>query len=91
MTGRIYIRKNLWATGSQQRLARVTIRAVPTQPGVLEIGDIGLLCHARLVLTGANGYRLHEELVIAGGRPASVKSTAPVFTPDASACAARVG
>ena len=32
-----------------------------------------------------------SKLVIAGGRPASVKATAPVFTPDASACAARVG
>jgi hypothetical protein len=41
---------------------------VPARPGVLEAADIGVVCHARLVITGADGHRLHEELVVAGGR-----------------------
>ena len=45
-----------------------TARPVPPLPEVLESGDVGVLCHARLVITGADGHRLHEELVVAGGR-----------------------
>jgi hypothetical protein len=41
---------------------------VPPLDGVLESGDLGVVCHARLVITGADGHRLHEELVLAGGR-----------------------
>ena len=62
------LRAEVWATGSDRKLARVTVRSVPPWPGTLDSGDIGLVCHARLVLTGAGGHRLHEELVIAGGR-----------------------
>ena len=62
------LRAEVWATGADRKLARVAVWVVAPQPGVLESGDIGLLCHARLVLTGAGGHRLHEELVIAGGR-----------------------
>jgi superfamily II DNA or RNA helicase len=62
------LRAEVWATGQRQNLARVTARTVPPMPDVLEVGDTGLICHARLVITGADGHRLHEELVVAGGR-----------------------
>jgi superfamily II DNA or RNA helicase len=62
------LRSEVWGTGNAGRLARVTARHVPPLPDVLEIGDVGVVCHARLVITGADGHRLHEELVLAGGR-----------------------
>jgi len=62
------LRAEVWATGGNGGLARVTARPVPPLPEVLESGDVGVLCHARLVITGADGHRLHEELVVAGGR-----------------------
>jgi superfamily II DNA or RNA helicase len=62
------LRAEVWSTGQQRSLSRVTARTVPTLGGVLDDGDIGVVCHARLVITGADGHRLHEELVVAGGR-----------------------
>jgi len=62
------LRAEVWATGSSAGLARVTARTVAPLSEVLEIGDVGVVCHARLVITGADGHRLHEELVVAGGR-----------------------
>jgi superfamily II DNA or RNA helicase len=62
------LRAEVWATGESRNLARVTARTVPAQPGVLEAGEIAVVCHARLVITGTDGHRLHEELVVAGGR-----------------------
>src|SRR5690606_14080631 len=62
------LRAEVWATGHHQNLARTTVRTAAPLPGVLDPGDIGLVCHARLVITGADGHRLHEELVVAGGR-----------------------
>jgi superfamily II DNA or RNA helicase len=62
------LRAEVWATGGQRNLARVTARTVAQLPGVLEVPDAGVVCHARLVITGADGHRLHEELVVAGGR-----------------------
>ncbi|MDP9389480.1 MAG: DISARM system SNF2-like helicase DrmD [Actinomycetota bacterium] len=62
------LRAEVWALGPRQSLARVTARTVPPMGEVLEVGDIGVVCHARLVITGADGHRLHEELVVAGGR-----------------------
>lgn len=62
------LRAEVWASGNGGGLARVTARTV-TQPGeALDAGDVGVVCHARLVITGADGHRLHEELVVAGGR-----------------------
>ncbi len=60
--------EQVWATGQHQSLARVTARAVAPVADVLELGDVGVVCHARLVITGVDGHRLHEELVVAGGR-----------------------
>ena len=62
------LRAEVWAAGAHQSMSRVTARTVPPTPGLLELGDIGVVCHARLVITGADGHRLHEELVVAGGR-----------------------
>lgn len=62
------LRAEVWATGARQSLARVTARTVAPIPDVLVTGDVGVVCHARLVITGADGHRLHEELVVAGGR-----------------------
>jgi ERCC4-related helicase len=62
------LRAEVWATAASRRLSRVTATRVAAEPGLLEAGDIGLICHARLVLTGAGGHRLHEEIVLAGGR-----------------------
>lgn len=62
------LRAEVWATGQRQNLSRVTARTVPAVPELLEVGDVGVICHARLVITGADGHRLHEELVVAGGR-----------------------
>ena len=61
------LRAEVWSSGSGD-LSRVTARTVAALPGVLEADDIGVISHARLVITGVNGHRLHEELVIAGGR-----------------------
>ena len=62
------LRAAVWSSGQQQSLSRVTARSVPAVPELLEVGDVGVICHARLVITGADGHRLHEELVVAGGR-----------------------
>ena len=61
------LRAELWsdatAAGDQRRLSRVTARIVP--------GDIlrtpAVAGHIRVVVTGAEGTRLHEEVVVAGG------------------------
>jgi superfamily II DNA or RNA helicase len=62
------LRSKVWATGGDDRLARVTARSVPAGVAGLDAGDVALIAHARLVLTGAGGHRLHEELIVAGGR-----------------------
>ncbi len=65
------LRAEVWGAGADRVLTRVTATGVPAQRGVREVlapGDVGLVCHARLVLTGAGGHRLHEEIVLAGGR-----------------------
>jgi len=61
------LRAELWsgttAAGQQRRLSRVTARVVP--------GDVlrtpAVAGHIRVVVTGAEGTRLHEEVVVAGG------------------------
>ncbi|GAB3139101.1 DISARM system SNF2-like helicase DrmD [Micromonospora sonneratiae] len=66
------LRAELWAqargvgdarSGSAAKLSRVTARVVP--------GDLlrtpAVIAHGRVVITGAEGTRLHEEIVIAGG------------------------
>jgi superfamily II DNA or RNA helicase len=60
------LRAELWATARKTdtaRLHRVTARIVPT--GLLRAPAV--LGHIRVVVTGAEGTRLHEEVVLAGG------------------------
>lgn len=57
------LRAEIWATGEKATLARVSAQTVPAGalPGPAAIA------HGRLVVTGADGHRLHEEVVQAGG------------------------
>jgi len=61
------LRAEVWGTG--QRLHRVTARyAEPS------LGGLVAVAHGRLVITGATGHRLHEQVIAAGirlnkGRP----------------------
>jgi len=57
------LRAEVWGTGSERRLARVTARIVPDHLSATP----AVVAHGRLVITGADGQRLHEELVAAGG------------------------
>lgn len=62
------LRSEVWASTAARSLSRVAVRAIPVGSRGLEPDDIAVLCHARLVITGAGGHRLHEELVVVGGR-----------------------
>lgn len=58
------LRAEVWATGAQSRLARVSARVVPDRA----LDELAVAAHGRLVLTGADGRRLHEEVITAAGR-----------------------
>lgn len=57
------LRAEVWAQDDMKKLHRVTVRSVPDAlidgPAVVVI--------SRLVVTGGNHHRLHEELTVAGG------------------------
>ncbi len=57
------LRAEIWAGEGEGRLARVTARVVPDHVA----DQVAVIAHGRLVITGAAGHRLHEELVAAGG------------------------
>lgn len=61
------LRAEIWSSGAETRLGRVTARIVDeaTAP---DIGDLGVVAYARLVVVGGDGRRLHEEVISAGGR-----------------------
>jgi superfamily II DNA or RNA helicase len=58
------LRAEVWASGPQANLARVTARLVPHEA----LESLAVIAHGRLVITGADGHRLHEEVIAAGGR-----------------------
>ena len=60
------LRAELWAAArnAEQRLHRVSARVV-NDPALKDLVVVG---HLRVVVTGAEGTRLHEEVVPAGGR-----------------------
>jgi superfamily II DNA or RNA helicase len=57
------LRAEVWAPGGRRGLNRVTARVVPD----LALDAPAVIAHARLVLIGGDGRRLHEEIITAGG------------------------
>ncbi|MGH7729112.1 MAG: helicase-related protein, partial [Vulcanimicrobiaceae bacterium] len=58
------LRAEMWSSGADSRLARVAGALVADASLV----EPSLLVHARLVVVGHDGARLHEETIVAGGR-----------------------
>lgn len=56
------LREELWKVSGTSHLHRIAVRALPG------LGMPALLVHSRLVVTGGDHRRIHEELVLAGGR-----------------------
>lgn len=57
------LRAEVWSPAGRRGLYRVTARPVPDY--VLDVPAV--VAHVRVVVTGADGRRLHEELLMAGG------------------------
>lgn len=57
------LRAEIWSSGAEVRMGRVSARF-----GGDSLADLGVVAHARLVLVGGDGRRLHEEVITAGGR-----------------------
>ena len=57
------LRSEIWSSGTSGSMSRVTARVVPDTA----LSDIAAVAHARLVVAGADGRRLHEEIFEAGG------------------------
>lgn len=57
------LRAEIWATDTGAQLSRVTARVIPD--GIVDTACV--VAHGRLVVTGAAGHRLHEEVIAAGG------------------------
>jgi SNF2 family DNA or RNA helicase len=58
------LRAEIWSSEGNANLSRVTARIVSDDAA----DELIALAHARLVITGAAGHRLHEEVIVAGGR-----------------------
>ncbi len=57
------LRAQIWSTRAETRMSRVSARVV-RDPAV---ADLTVIAHARIVITGGDGRRLHEEVIYAGG------------------------
>jgi superfamily II DNA or RNA helicase len=57
------LRAELWSSTGHQRLHRIIARMVPD----LRLQHPAVIAHARLVVLGGDGQRLHEEIITAGG------------------------
>lgn len=57
------LRAEVWAQDDVKKLHRVTVRSVPDDL----IDDPAVAIVSRLVVTGGNHHRLHEELTVSGG------------------------
>jgi superfamily II DNA or RNA helicase len=55
------LRAEVWASDADVRLGRVCAR-------VAAVDEPVVVAHTRLVITGGDGHRLHEEVIQAGGR-----------------------
>lgn len=58
------LRAEIWSAEADANMSRVTARIVSDDAA----DELIALAHARLVITGAAGHRLHEEVIVAGGR-----------------------
>ena len=58
------LRAEIWRSDADTKISRATARR--TTAKLLE--EPAVIAHARLVVTSAEGHRLHEELITAGGR-----------------------
>src|SRR6266704_142733 len=57
------LRAEIWTSGDQRKLYRVTARTVPNH--ILDTPVV--IAHARLLMLGGDNQRLHEEVIAAGG------------------------
>lgn len=57
------LRAEIWAQDDVKKLHRVTVRTVPDA----QIDGPAVVVVSRLVVTGGNHHRLHEELTVSGG------------------------
>lgn len=57
------LRAEVWSPEGRRGLFRVTTRVVPNHA----LDTPAVIAHARLVVTGGSGHRLHEEIITAGG------------------------
>ena len=57
------LRAEIWLPEADARLGRVTARVIPD--GIVEAPTV--VAHGRLVITGGDGRRLHEEVIAGGG------------------------
>ena len=58
------LRGEVWNPDGEKKIYRVTARRVPNHL----LSDPVVIAHARLLVLGGKSHRLHEEMVIAGGR-----------------------
>jgi superfamily II DNA or RNA helicase len=57
------LRAEVWSSTGTKKLHRVVAQVIPDQLASTPL----VLAHARLLVIGSNHYRLHEELITAGG------------------------
>lgn len=57
------MRAEVWAQDDVKKLHRVDVRSLPDN----ELDDLAVVVISRLVITGGNHHRLHEELTASGG------------------------
>ena len=65
------LRAEVWQPDARKRLHRVDVCTLPDN----ELNELAVLVISRLVITGKDHHRLHEELTIAGGALAAKKFT----------------
>jgi len=57
------LRAEVWAQDDVKKIHRVTVRSLP----LTQIESPAVVVVSRLVITGGNHHRLHEELIVSGG------------------------
>jgi SNF2 family DNA or RNA helicase len=57
------LRAEVWSAKGRKRLHRITARLVPDHV----LNTPAVIAHARLVVIGSDGHRLHEEVITSGG------------------------